>query len=483
MSSILFNIVPGNQALSVVVSIIIIMALFYFARKPAHQSIRGVFRVLKNFLRLASYSVLRAEGRVAERNREVLLAEGLESVNREMEREFHRVGLVVERDLQGYPVLNRKLSEHIEKIDQDYSESTEVPPTPPVWVNAVDAVAKLSTKNGEGMVGQILSDIHKTIIKQQKVAMDDYWKNTGNRHKILSGMMPHWRKLSKILAEIGDTMKGLQDRAKVIDSKMEEYEEIRKGSDKALIKLHSSSMTQFFIDSFWILVAIGGIIVNYHLIALPMSEMVGGTSRIGGVPVNEIAALVFILFEVFAGMALMEALHITKLFPIIGHMDDKKRRVVAVVALSIVALFAVGESALAFMRDIIAANNEALKQSLMATEGDEAINVARSIIPTIVQMGLGFLLPIILVFAVIPLESFVHSARTVFGYLVEFFLRSLAVTLRILGNIFYYMGSILVGLYDLVIFIPLWVESQVKKIGEKPRKEKTVPQTAEEKPV
>ena len=482
-SSIFLNIIPDNQALSVIIWLFIAMTLFYFARIPAHQSIRGIFRVLKNFLRLASFSVLRAEGRVAARNREVLLAEGLESVNREMEREFHRVGLVVERDLQGYPVLNRKLSEHIEKIDQDYSESTEVPPTPPVWVNAVDSVAKLSAKSGDGMVGQILSDIHKTIEKQQKIAMSDYWKSTSARHKILSSMMPHWRKLTKILAEVSDTMKGLQDRAKVIDSKMDQYEEIRKGSDKAVIKLHSSSMTQFFIDSFWILVAIGGIDVNYHLIALPMSEMVGGTSRIGGVPVNEIAALVFILFEVFAGMALMESLHITKLFPIIGHMDDKKRMVVAWVAVSIVAIFAVGESALAFMRDIIAANDEALKQSLVAVDGGESVNVARSIIPTIVQMGLGFLLPIILVFAVIPLESFVHSARTVIGYLIEFLLRALAVSLRITGNIFYYTGSILVGMYDLVIFIPLWIEAQIKGSGGKAKKEKEAPLKAEEKPV
>lgn len=457
------------------------MTLFYFARIPAHKSIRGVFRVIKNFLRLASYSVLYAEKRVAARNREVLLAEGLEAINREVEREFHRVGLVVERDLQGYPALNRKISEQIEKIDQDYSQSNEVPLTPPVWVNAVEAVAKLASRSGEGMIGQILNDIHKTIEKQQKKAMDEYWKSSSKRHKILSGMMPYWRKLTRMLGEVGTTMKGLQDRAKIIDTKMDEYEEIRKGTDKALIKLHSSSVTQFFIDSFWVLVAIGGIIVNFYLISLPMSEMVGGTSRIGGIQVNKIAALVFILFELFAGMALMESLHITKLFPIIGHMDDKKRRIVAYMAVTIVCLFALGESALAYMRDIIAANNEALKQSLTVSAGDEAFEVARSIVPTIVQMGLGFLLPIILIFAVIPLESFIYSARTVIGYVIEFLLRALAIILRITGNIFYYMGSVLIGLYDLIIFIPLWVEFQIKGGVKKPEKEKIVPQETEEK--
>lgn len=414
-------------------------------------------------MRLSACSVLRAEKRLAERNKEILKAEGLENINRELEREFHRVGLVVERDLQGYPVLNRQLSEQIEKIDQDYSDSSEVPPTPPVWINAVDAIAKLSKESGEGMVGQILTDIHKTIERQQKNAMVEYWKSTNKRHKIMSRMMPYWRKLTKILSEVGSTMDGLQERAQVIDKKMKEYEEIQKGTNGALIKLHSASTTQFFIDTFWMTVAMGGIFVNFHLISLPMSEMVGGNSRIGGIQVNQVAALVFILFEVFAGMALMESLRITKLFPIIGQMDDKKRNVVAYIAFTIIILFAMGESALAYMRDIIAANNEALKQSLFVADDQEALQVARSIIPTIVQMGLGFLLPIILVFAVIPMESFVHSFRTVIGYILELLLRLFAVIMRIAGNIFYYLGSVIIGLYDLVIFFPLWIEDLIRR--------------------
>ncbi len=462
LSSIFLNIVPGRPDLSLFCVFILLATLLYFARVPAHQSIRSFFRVMKNFMRLAACSVLRAELRLAERNKEVLKAEGLENIHRELDREFHRVGLVVERDLQGYPVLNRKLSEQIEKIDQDYSDSNEVPPTPPIWINAVDAIAKLSKESGEGMVKQILTDIHKTIERQQKGAMVEYWKSTNKRHKIMSRMMPYWRKVTMILSEVGSTMDGLQDRALAIDKKMQEYEDVKKNTNGALIKLHSASSTQFFIDSFWIMVAIGGIFVNFHLISLPMSEMVGGNSRIGGIQVNQIAALVFILFEVFAGMALMEALRITKLFPIIGQMDDKKRTIVAYIAFSIVILFAMGESALAYMRDIIAANNEALKQSLFVGEDQEGLQVARSIIPTVVQMGLGFLLPIILVFAVIPLESLVHSSRTVIGYLIEFILRAFAVILRIIGNIFYYMGSVIISLYDLFIFFPLWLENLVK---------------------
>lgn len=439
--------------------------IFYFAREPAHSSIRSFCRVIRNGLRIASFSVARAEKRLATRNKEVLLAEGLINVERDIEREFNRVDKVVERDMQGYPSLHRKLSEEITRIDQDYTESTEVPPTPPVWVNAVEAVAGLAQKNGnDNMVGDILKDVHNTIIKQQKKAMEDYWKVTSERHKILSNMMPYWRRLAKVLEAVGSTVTGLQERAAIIDQKMAEYEEIRNVSDKAVITLHSSSTTQFFIDGFWVMVAIGGIVVNFHLISLPMSEMVGGSTYIGNFPVNEIAALVFILIETFAGMALMESLRITKLFPLIGSLDDKQRRFIAFVAVGFLFTFAGIESALAYMRDLIAANNEALRQSLLSGNG-ETIEVARSFIPTVSQMVLGFILPFALTFAIIPFESFVHSARTVLGYMGELLLRTLAASIRLVANLVYYLGSVIISLYDLLIFLPLWFEKKIRGLG------------------
>jgi hypothetical protein len=74
-------------------------------------------------------------------------------------------------------------------------------------------------------------------------------------------------------------------------------------------------------------------------------------------------------------------------------------------------------------------------------------------------MGMGFILPFALTFVAIPLESFIHSSRTVLGILAAAVLRILSVTLRILGNIVRYAGTALTHLYDLIIFAPLWLES------------------------
>jgi hypothetical protein len=41
-------------------------------------------------------------------------------------------------------------------------------------------------------------------------------------------------------------------------------------------------------------------------------------------------------------------------------------------------------------------------------------------------------------------------------------LRSLAYLLRLLGNIFLQTGNMLQGLYDLLAFVPLWIEHMFK---------------------
>ena len=66
-----------------------------------------------------------------------------------------------------------------------------------------------------------------------------------------------------------------------------------------------------------VVIAAGGAVINFNLIALPMSEMVGGGSYIGDWKTSDVAALVIILVEVAMGLYLMESLRITRLFPVI----------------------------------------------------------------------------------------------------------------------------------------------------------------------
>jgi hypothetical protein len=271
--------------------------------------------------------------------------------------------------------------------------------------------------------------------------------------------MPYWRKLSQTLDQVDKRIIGLHERTKVVDSRMTEYEEIQRKTDMAAHMLTSSSITQFFISAFVLLVAIGGAVINFNLIALPMSEMVGGGSYIGNFKTSNIAALVIILVELAMGLYLMESLRITHLFPIIGQMDDKMRTRMIWATFIILLILAGVESALAFMRDRIAADMQALRQALSTLETAQPTT---SWIPTVGQMVLGFILPFALTFVAIPLESFVHSSRTLVGVAMAAFLRSIAFSLRLLGNIAYYLGEFLVNIYDLLIFPALWLENLIR---------------------
>ena len=236
---------------------------------------------------------------------------------------------------------------------------------------------------------------------------------------------------------------------------MDEYEQIRSKSDRAARALSTSSLTQFAISGLVLLIAIGGAIINFNLIALPMSEMVGGASYIGPYKTSDVAGLVIILVELTMGLFLMESLRITRLFPIIGAMDDKMRRRMIIITFALLAILAGVESALAFMRDRIALDMQALRQTLA---GAEQTGLSTSIIPTVGQMVMGFILPFALAFVAIPLESFVSSSRTVLGGLVAWLLRILAFLLRLLGNVGFYAGRLIVNTYDLAIFPAIWLE-------------------------
>ena len=450
----LFIFIPGPPILSIFVWVGLLVGLLYFAREPAHRALHSFGRTIYNGFRISSRSVLLAEKRLAARNKEVLLEASRESLERLIDREFHRVDAVVKRDLSGYPTLQRTLTDQIALIEEDYRQSSEPSPPPPTWVNAVEAVAKIPA-NGDPTVVQVLDKIKVIINDQYKNTMTEYRKCVSDRHALLKQMIQYWRKMTDTLQEVGKTITGLHERSAIIDRHMAEYEEIRKGSDKAERMYRSSAMTQFVIAGFVLLIAVGGAVINFNLIALPMSEMVGGGSYIGSFKTSNVAALVIILVEVAMGLFLMEALRITRLFPVIGSMDDKMRIKMVWITFTMLLVLASVEAALAFMRDTIAADLHALRQSLVDGETTETVN---SWIPTVGQMALGFILPFALTFVAIPLESFIQSSRTVIGTVVCAGLRALAFFLHLLANFGKNFGNLMVHLYDLLIVPPLWIE-------------------------
>ena len=456
--------ITENPFLSMVIWIILLLAALYFARKPFHRAVGSLSKIIYNAMRLAAASVISAEKRLVQRNREVLMAAGLENAERLVEREFDRINAAVIRDLEGYPNLHRQASQLTLKLDEDYSRSAEVPPSLPNWIPIIDSIAKIR-HTGDSMVANMLAEINRTLAEQHKAAIENYRNSSASRHALLNKMLPTWRKVQKTLNDIGKAIGNLNQRAKSVDHYMNEYEQIRSRADKAARMLSSSSLTQFFISGLVLLIAFGGAIINFNLIALPMSEMVGGASYIGPYKTSDVAGLVIILIELTMGLFLMESLRITRLFPIIGNMDDKMRHRMIWITFVMLAVLAGVESALAFMRDRIAQDMETLRQTLAGVEQN---TIVTSMIPTVGQMIMGFILPFALAFVAIPLESFISSSRTVLGIVAAGCLRLFAFALRLIGSVGFYVGRFVVNLYDLIIFPTIWLEgvlmgSRVKK--------------------
>ncbi len=444
-------------AVSAALLLLLLIAALYFARGTAHQLLLAAAGALSRGLRVAAHSVIRAQERLAARNRQVLLAAGREAKERIVEREFARVGDTVRKDLGGYPDMHRRLSEAIQRIEEDQEEAAEVPPEAPGWAQAVKVVANLDARNAGA---EILADIHKSMVKAHAEAMDDYRKASAERHALLRRMMPDWRLIRETLGHVNKSVESVIGRSQTIDRHMEEYEGIVRGEDRALSVLSSSSIVYFFISALVLAVATAGTAVNFTLIARPMAEMVGGTNFIGAYRTADIAALVIIMVEISMGLFLMESLRITRLFPVIGALSDKMRVRMVIITFLILLLMASIEAGLAYMREVLLLDEMATNALL---RGDASVSIANSHlwITTAAQMGMGFVLPFALVFVAIPLETFVHSLRTVVGLIGIALLQALALILRLLGNGCRHLGALACRVYDLPLFVPLWIEMRM----------------------
>ena len=190
--------------------------------------------------------------------------------------------------------------------------------------------------------------------------------------------------------------------------------------------------------------------------------MVGGTNVIGGFRMADIAALVIILVEISMGLFLMESLRITRLFPVIGALPDKTRVRMLYITFTILFLLASVEAGLAYMREVLL-HDELATSALLRGDIGETATSEYMWITTAAQMGLGFILPFALTFVAIPLETFVHSLRTVVGLMAISLLRVVSLIFRLLGNICLYFGVLLKQVYDLPLFVPLWLEERVAR--------------------
>jgi hypothetical protein len=460
---------PDSVALSILVLGILVMLFLYAARKPMHGVIHAVCNLVTQSTRFISRWLFLSSENLRLRNQSVLLAHSQESAATMIDREFERVTNIIRKDMQEFPALQRKLMEEVTRIEDDYHKCGEVPPPPPEWVSALESVSQI--KSGGDIPRKLLEDINKSIQKIHDKTVAEFRRSYEERHKVLKGMQPSWRSVEKLIGEMDKKMVTLNTNAKQIDGHMAKFEGIRAKDSKTEHALTVSAFVQLAISALVMVIAMGGAFINYKLIALPMSEMVGASDYItNNLRTSDVAALVIILMEASMGLFLLESLRITQLFPKIASMDDRMRRRLMLASLIFLVILAAIESSLALMRDMLVADKASLMRDL-SSSAPAPTGGWMSNIPMAGQMIMGFVLPFALAFVAIPLESVVHSLRTVLGVLLVQTMRGLGFVLRFTGVVFRRLAKVLELSYDILIVIPLMVERWVVGIrGNTPLK-------------
>lgn len=447
---------PDHPVLSALAMVAILIPVLYLAREYARRLVRALGLGFSQPLRLAGRALLAAADELRARNRQVLLAHGREEVARALEREFERLDTLVRRDLHHHPALQRRLLDDIARMEDDYRNCGEPPVPPAEWTKAVTSVGKLKAEE-DPVVRHLLEEMRATVRRAHDRVLADYRRSYEQRHRVLARFLPVWRGIEQTLDGVGRALAELETRATAIDAHMDKYESILRNTERAEHMLTASLAGQFIVAAFLFAIGVAGVAMNAQLISLPLTQLVGDAS-VRGVPLAHSAAAAMIALQIAVGLFLMEALRLTHLFPRIGQLSDKTRRRVVGTLLSLLVLLATFNVTLAVLPNQIALAYNEMRQGLGESPMQASPSPWLSHIPMAFQIAFGFILPFALSFFAWPLEALVYSSRTLVGGALVFSLRVLGFICHAAALVVARLVSLLLAVYDVVIFIPLAIE-------------------------
>ena len=445
---------PEMPFISIATLVIASMIFLYLARTPLHLALQSLDEGIAGGLTKISIWINNLVEKMREKSKKVLLESSIADCEQKIAHEFKRVDVSYTKHLADYPKLHLKLDDSIASIDADFKECGQAVPEAPGWNQAVESIANMKgAASGDRIIEKMLKELHKSAVDGEKAALAEMRKTAGQRHKILSALAPTWNKILKTMNTVNTKVELVLETSGKIDKYMKEYESVRNGGADS-IDILSSKATKLFIFSTLVIVIAGfGAFINFNLIALPMSELVPAGTRVLGLQVSDISALVIVMLEIVLGIFLMEALGITNIFPQIASMTSSKRRILLYAALLGLLFLASVEAALAILRENIAETNAATTQAL-AGKAATTSSTEGSQITVIGQATLGFVLPWILAMVAVPLEMLIESSQHVLNKLLILVIVLVGYLIGIIGHLISTTMKIIIHLYDAYIIIP-----------------------------
>ncbi len=453
---------PEMPFLSIATLVIVSMVFLHLARTPMHLAIKTMDDGIAGGLTKISNWIKSVVLKMQEKSKKVLLETSIADNEQKIAQEFKRLEASYTKHLADYPALHLKLDESIANIDADFKECGQAVPEAPGWNDAVESIAKIKgTASGDRVIEKMLKELHKSAIDGEKMALAEMRKTASKRHKILSSLAPIWNKILKAMTAVDKKVSLVLETSSKIEKYMKEYESVRHGGENSIDMLSSRATKLFIFSTIVIIIAGFGAFINFQLIALPMSELVPAGTRVFGLQVSDVSALVIVMLEVVLGIFLMEALGITSIFPQISSMTLNKRRILLYAALLGLFFLASVEAALAVLRDHIAETNAATTQAL-AGKSATTVDVENSQITVIGQATLGFVLPWILAMVAVPLEMLIESSQHVLNKLLILLIVLLGYLIGIIGHLISTTIKIFTHIYDAYIIVPTQIGNLIK---------------------
>lgn len=419
---------------SLTVWTLVSILVLYLARTPAQALLDRSCQALAEVLRLGAALLLTYARRAAARNRDVLRAMAEDALARRIDRQFRRLAQRIDHDLGGYPALHRALQEQVRRVDSDYRHTDGVPPTPPAWLAAVEAVASLEVHD-DPAVTRILRDMQATLEAACHDGLQEYRVANQRRLRVLQRLQPYLQRIENTLDQLQQRLAQLSTQTRALDRDLRTYQQALQAHREPLRKLDFELHLRAFAG--WLLLAAAGLaaLLDHHLIAAPLNGLLE-------LPGSAWPAAALMLIELGLGVWIAEAAGWCRLLGVLDQADDRLRRRLAVVGLVLLTALSLLQAGLAW------------QASTLTAEVGWAAPVTAAL--------LAALLPFVLALAALPLESVATSTPLLLGGLLIGMARITAAALRLAAAAVTALPTPLKHLYDLWIFLPLWGEQMAR---------------------
>ncbi len=433
-----------------ILGLIVAIILMWVARKYAHRVIRALFFGLSHWAGVASRILMGAAATLHERYCESVVAYRAKQLARELETLETKVGARIPRYEADIGKLAVVLDQDAQKLAGAMEQLSEHTPSAYAIQAFREGLRDAGADRPQARVNQALRSFKLSFAAEMRKLRAELVTLRTSAPKLVHSA----ERFKTIQAD----MSRLAEKA---NTAFEKFDEALQTDNYEQLAAKQSILFPWLAALLVMAIALSGVFLNFFLIQRPLAEMVGQGFQVLGVDLPVIAAIVVILLEFIAGVVLFEAAGVTHM--IFHDMTPMTRRILFGTAIAFLITFSVFEAFIALQRDVLIHLEE---QTRAAATGETVAERKGVSLSTIAQVLLGVVIPWLLAVAAIPLETVLNMGWMIIQLIAHQLMAFVGLLLRMLSAALRSLGLFVLDIYDLVIFLPLAIESMIKSFNK-----------------